>query len=209
MRVTKYVHSCLLIEHDDKSVLIDPGIYSWPNINLDVLPELDAVLITHVHADHFYPEAIHQLRARQPELPVVTNLQVYKALAEAKIESSRPKFDWLESEMAKHPVLPWGEGQIANTVFHVFGLLTDPGDSHDLKKSRDVLALPITAPWGSMMAAIQLGLRLKPKIVLPIHDYHWHDEARGSAYANAQKALAERNIEFVPLETGISVELAV
>lgn len=209
MRVTKYVHSCLLLEHEDKAVLIDPGNYSWPHINVDLLPELDAVLITHSHADHFYPEAINQLRAKQPELPILSNAQVYKALAEAGIETTRSRFDWVEQEPAKHPLPPWGDVQITNTVFHVFGLLTDPGDSHDLKKSCDVLALPITAPWGSMMDAVKLGLKLKPKVILPIHDYHWHDEARGAAYANAQKVFGDKSIEFVPLETGISAELAV
>ena len=209
MRVTKYVHSCLLVERDDKAVLIDPGSFSWPSIDLDTLPKLDAVLITHIHPDHFNVEAIRQLRARQPELPIVSNSEVLSALKEAEIATSKVNFDWLEVDSAKHPVLPWVIHPCKNTMFNLFGLLTHPGDSHEFSRTKPVLALPITAPWGSMLDAVKLAIKLKPRLVLPIHDWHLNEESRQWHYAGASKAFTENGIEFVALETGVSTELDV
>ncbi|HEY9472779.1 MAG TPA: MBL fold metallo-hydrolase, partial [Mycobacteriales bacterium] len=49
MRITKYTHSCVRLEHDSGGVLvIDPGVWSEPR----ALRGADAVLVTHEHGDH-------------------------------------------------------------------------------------------------------------------------------------------------------------
>lgn len=53
MKITYYGHSCLLVEHEGKRVLIDPFLTGNPHS--DVNPEelkVDAILLTHGHGDH-------------------------------------------------------------------------------------------------------------------------------------------------------------
>ena len=49
-----------------------------------------------------------------------------------------------------------------NTLFHVFGELTHPGDSLQFSETKEILALPIQAPWGSMVASLEKAAQLKP-----------------------------------------------
>ena len=80
--------------------------------------------------------------------------------------------------------------------------LSHPGDSHSFTQSKQILALPVTAPWGSLIEAVNLALKLKPDYILPIHDWHWRNEAREQTYANLEKTFSEHDITFVPLKNG-------
>jgi hypothetical protein len=101
----------------------------------------------------------------------------------------------------------FGSEPPANTLFEVFGKLTHPGDSFHFSLKTPILAMPIQAPWGSYFEAVTKIEELKPKVVLPIHDWHWRDEAREGFYARLEKHLASKGMKFVPLETGVSVEV--
>lgn len=208
MRVTKFVHSCLLVEHEDKAVLIDPGVFSWPHIDMDGLPPLDAVLITHIHPDHYHPEALKQLRTRFPEAAFLANKQVIGQMLKDEITANAQKLVFVDQENTTHAKLIFAETP-RNSIFHVFDRLTHLGDNLSPQKSMAALAFPITAPWGSFWANVDHVVKLKPRIALPMHDWHWNEEARQSSYAMAKEVLNERGIQFVALETGISVELDV
>lgn len=54
MNITFYGHSCLLVEHDGKRVLIDPFLSgnSLSVISPDEI-KADAIVLTHGHSDHF------------------------------------------------------------------------------------------------------------------------------------------------------------
>lgn len=207
MRITKFVHSCLLVEHDGLSVLIDPGVYSWPRIELDKLPDLDVLLISHVHTDHYCLEAVRGLRERFSGLPIVTNSEVEALLERGKVELHTQVFSWCETSDMGHPPVPWKDDDCLNTAFHLFDQLTFAGDSLELSETRPILALPITATWGSTAAAVELAVKLRPQIVIPIHDWHWHDAARTKVYSDVESVLTKHNIRFQPLNTGIPKEI--
>jgi L-ascorbate metabolism protein UlaG (beta-lactamase superfamily) len=61
MKVTKYTHACVRIEHDGRVLVIDPGTWSEPQAVLGA----DAVLVTHEHTDH-----IDELRLAGLGVPV-------------------------------------------------------------------------------------------------------------------------------------------
>jgi hypothetical protein len=92
---------------------------------------------------------------------------------------------------------------------HYLDLLSDPGDSHSFRETKQILALPVTAPWGATTKAVNLALELKPKYVLPIHDWHYRDEARTSTYDRLETVFAEHDITFCKLETGTPVVIEV
>ena len=48
MKITKFTHACVRIEHDGRVLVIDPGTWSEAR----ALVGADAVLVTHEHADH-------------------------------------------------------------------------------------------------------------------------------------------------------------
>jgi glyoxylase-like metal-dependent hydrolase (beta-lactamase superfamily II) len=206
MRVTKFVHSCLLVEHDGKAVLIDPGTFSWPAIEIGSLPPLDAVLITHLHPDHCYPEALNQLREHFEGLTIVSNPQTVDRLAEEGIEATSDMPAWGQQEVVRHADLTFTPAP-QNSAFHLFGRLSHLGDSFDAKKNQSVIAFPITAPWGGLWPNLQRLIALKPEAALPIHDWHWNDQARKSSYEAAAKTLAEHGIKFIPLKDGVPVKI--
>ena len=49
MRLTKFGHACIRIEHDGHTLVIDPGGFTEP----EAVDGADAVLITHQHPDHY------------------------------------------------------------------------------------------------------------------------------------------------------------
>jgi L-ascorbate metabolism protein UlaG (beta-lactamase superfamily) len=71
LRVTYIGHATLLIEVGGKKILTDPNFdpalgkllqrVSAPGIALDALPKLDAILVTHAHADHLSFDSLDAL----------------------------------------------------------------------------------------------------------------------------------------------------
>ena len=71
LRVTYIGHATLLIEVEGKRFLTDPNFdttlggflprVSLPGIALDALPKLDAILVTHAHADHLSFDSLDEL----------------------------------------------------------------------------------------------------------------------------------------------------
>ena len=60
MRITKFGHACIRLEHDGKVVVVDPGMFTDP----EAVDGADAVVITHEHPDHYLPD--HLARTDAP-----------------------------------------------------------------------------------------------------------------------------------------------
>src|SRR5690349_16791081 len=63
MRITKFGHACVRLEHGDAVVVLDPGGFTEP----EAVDGATAVLITHEHADHYSPENL-----RRTDAPIFT-----------------------------------------------------------------------------------------------------------------------------------------
>ena len=76
MRITYIGHATLLIELGGKRFLTDPNFdpslgkllprVSAPGIPIHELPEIDAVFVTHAHADHLSFDSLDGLRGNVP-----------------------------------------------------------------------------------------------------------------------------------------------
>ncbi len=204
MKVTKFVHSCLLIEDQEKTVLIDPGEFSVELLKprLAAIPKLDYLLITHEHFDHMDIPLVKEIVARfKPK--VISTASVREMLRKEGIEVQTTGDDYIEIESVPHEsISPLGQAS-QNVLFHVGGKLTHPGDSHSFSNTKDILALPIQAPWGSTINAVNLAFKLKPKKVIPIHDWHWRNEARESMYPRLKESFLTNGIEFISSQDSI------
>ncbi|HEY4476055.1 MAG TPA: MBL fold metallo-hydrolase [Candidatus Paceibacterota bacterium] len=208
MKITKYVHSCLLVEEKGKAALIDPGNYTSQSRSLDLryLEKLDFVLITHEHADHLHIPFLKEILAQFPEVVVITNPSVVLLLEQEGIRASSKGNAFVAVKEFSHEKI-FSSVAPPNVLFDVFSRLTHPGDSFGFSETREVLALPVQAPWGSTTQAVEKALQLKPKIIIPIHDWHWHNEARKAMYERLAVYFKEQGIEFRGLETGQTFEM--
>lgn len=212
MKITRYVHACLLVEtKSGKVILVDPGQFSWESRLFDIssIPKLDIILITHEHFDHFYEPFIKSILLKFPEVLFVTTSSVAIKLQKmGAVEVSTESIPDVEIfSRKKHASLaPMGEAP-ENIAVHIDGKLTIGGDRHDLEETKKVLALTVTAPWGSMVDSAEMALRLKPAVIVPVHDWHWNKKARASAYKNLESLFYRNNIQFLSPTDGIVFEV--
>jgi L-ascorbate metabolism protein UlaG (beta-lactamase superfamily) len=208
MKITKLVHSCLLVEMPapvNRTVLFDPGAMS--TVNVDSLEYLDDIVITHSHGDHLNVELVKQLVAKFPDVRILTTNEVVERLKGEGVNASLAAPEGIVLFDSPHentePLFPPPE-QIG---VHYLDKLTDPGDSHSFKETKEVLALPVTAPWGATVRAAKLALELRPKYVIPIHDWHWNDDAREAMYDQLEQLFQKEGITFLKVKNGEPVVL--
>ncbi|HEX5395358.1 MAG TPA: MBL fold metallo-hydrolase [Candidatus Saccharimonadales bacterium] len=211
MRITKFVHSCLLVESPQTTVLIDAGNFTWSSrlLAVDKLPQLDAILYTHEHADHYDGHGLRKISRRFPHAAIITNEDLAEKIYELKLPNAihAGSFENLKIFKAEHEPLPLGLPNVTNIGVHIADKLTHSGDSLALEHTREFLALPVAAPFASFRQALDTAVRLKPKAVIPLHDWEWHKEARQSRYALAKKLLGKHGIEFISLNNAEPVEI--
>src|SRR6056297_1791585 len=85
LRLTKYPQSCLLVEAGDARLLIDPGSFVAAAYEAATFGDLDAVLYTHRHADHFDAGLVADLAATGAR--IVTNADVADVIDDVEVET--------------------------------------------------------------------------------------------------------------------------
>ncbi len=205
MKITKLSHSCLLVEMPEpvnRTALFDPGVYSEKWIDINSLVYLDDIIITHEHADHLSIPLLQQLLEKFPEVRITAPPAVVMQLKQQSIFSTSEPYEGIVQFESPHEQ----EGLLFNTPeqsgYHYLDRLSHPGDSHSFTETCPLLALPVTAPWGATVLAIDLALRLRPTHIVPIHDWHWRDEARAHIYERLQELFEGQGIVFIPAEDG-------
>ena len=207
MKITKYVHSCLLVETDDRIAIFDPGVMSYSEFNFEVLSDLNDIFITHVHGDHVHVPFVRELLSKFPDARITTTSETAEMLKKEGITAHTDAPDGVTFFDSPHedvePLFPHPQ----EVGIHYLDKLTHPGDSHSFNETKEILALPITAPWGSSIKALKLALELKPKYVIPIHDWHWSEEARQQSYDRYEQVLGESGIKMFKPETGFTIDI--
>lgn len=202
MKITKLVHSCLLVQTPDRIALFDPG--SMSTVDVDNMSQLNDIIITHAHSDHFNLDLIRRLVAKFPSVHITAPDEVVIQLNAESVPATSAASDGIVFFESPHEaVRPLMDSNPPQEVgVHYLGQLSHPGDSHSFRETKAILALPVQAPWGSTVNAIRLGLELKPKYIVPIHDWHWRDEARESLYSAMERLFATQGITFISAVNG-------
>ncbi len=212
MKVTKYEHACLVLEEDGKKLVIDPGNLTHTFGQLD---DIVAVVVTHQHGDHCYPEHLEAILAANPEVQIfmpadakeqcgeLANVTAVTGGEEKLVHPFTLKF-YGELHQVHHPSLPvvMNTGVLVNdTVFH-------PGDSFTVPESPTlpVLALPGSAPWLKVGDAMDYLLAVRPERCFIIHDAILSPAGRAIHCAILQKTASEAGVTFVDLTPGDSLD---
>ena len=220
MRVSKYVHACLLVEDGDDKILFDPGKFSFIEglVSPDDFRDLSAVVLTHRHPDHLDDEALAKIVTNNPRAAILTNAEIEAQLSRRGIsaevfEAGRRavgRFD-VEATGAEHAPILNAETP-RNIAYVLSNRLLHPGDSFDhsldVYRGIELLALPIMAPWTTELEVAEFARRISPRQIVPIHDGYAKEFFLRQRYENFQKYFDQLGIEFHPLKgPGESVEV--
>lgn len=212
MKLTKFVHSCVLVEDNDKAVLFDPGIFSWTSgiVDVSAMPKLDAVVVSHKHPDHCAEPFVRELTRVFPNAQWFAPSDLHNDLKTWGVSrvGNQSEGDFYINEVEHAPVEPFSN-QVLNLVTSWSNVITHPGDTHDFSEAKNVLLLPVQAPWGTTIRAINLALEFKPQFVLPIHDWMWREEWREMVYDRLEGVFADTGIRFLRPVDGQPIEVNV
>jgi len=208
MKITKYLHSCLLVENQGIKILVDPGNYTYQEnaFPKDAVEKLDYITITHEHQDHMDIMFLKELVVRYPEAKIIANDAIKTILTKENIIVDTQTNQFIKEIPLTHEKMLNFSIPI-NWGLTIFEELFHPGDSLKFNTSPRILALPVQAPWGSMVQAAERALVAKPKIIVPIHDYHWNISARAAFYQMLTSYFIQYNIKFLQPETGKTMEV--
>lgn len=210
MKITKLVHSCVLVESDNGNILFDPGIFSWNSglVSVANLPQLDAVVVSHAHPDHCGEPFVRALAEKYPQIQWFAPEDAHVTLKGWSVRNvSSMSMDNFQVEQGDHaPVEPIGK-QVQNLQMHWDGIITHPGDSHDIKRTGKVLFMPFQAPWGTTIHAVEVVQQLRPQYVLPIHDWMWNDAWREDIYDRLEGIFTGTETTFLRPVDGQPIEV--
>ena len=210
MRITKFGHACVRLEHDGRSIVLDPGMFTDPS----AVDGAGAVLITHEHPDHYVPDLL-----RRTDAPVFTIAAVAERIREdapdvfervtvvAPGESFDPGIPVRvvgELHAVIHPEMP----RFFNSGYVVTGDLTvyHPGDSLTMPdEDIDVLLVPSSAPWLKASEAVDFARAVKAPRNVAIHDRIYTEAAHGILEGHMNAFLPAAGQSYVRLADGVDL----
>ena len=212
MRLTKFGHSCLLVEEGGARVLLDPGTFSE---GFETLEGLTAVCLTHQHVDHLDRERVRLLLDRNPGVRVVSDEGSAEELGEAGADvevvhdGDELTLGGLalrvagRDHAAVHPEVP----VVPNVGYLVGGRLFHPGDNLTIPAQPvEVLAVPAGAPWLKLADAVDYLREVRPRVAVPVHEKVLSEIGISSHYGQLEQ-LAGPGTSFKVLDDGRPVEL--
>jgi len=201
MRITKFGHACVRIEHDGQVVVIDPGAFT----EAEAVDGATAVLVTHEHADH-----LHVDHLRATDAPVFTIEAVRAQIAEEdravadrvtlvspgeQVDVGLPVTVVGELHAVIHEDLPrvHNSGYVVDVgslrLYHPGDALTPPGGPVD------VLFLPVHAPWSKISEVIDFGRSVGAPRAVAVHDGLLNDTGLGVVGRNLERLLGDTGYE--------------
>lgn len=176
MKLTHFGHACVLVESGDARLLFDPGVFAAGYEELDV----DAILVTHAHFDHFDAAPVAKLLERNPEatLWVEKSVDVGDSIPEGRVRRVGPgeqlqvKGVEIRTTGGTHAQIHADIDLIGNVGFFLpaDGFLHPGDDFIVLDEKVRVLATPISGPWQKLADFVDYVREVNPEIAVPIHE---------------------------------------
>lgn len=209
MRITKFGHACVRVEHDGTTLVLDPGVFT----DAEAVAGADAVLITHEHFDHYQPDHLRATDAQvftieavaakiREDAPDVAERVTVVAPEQAFEIGGIPVRAVGEKHAVIHPEFP----QISNSgyvitagdtrIYHPGDALTEPGEAIDL------LLVPSSAPWLKASEAIEFARAVRAPRNLAIHDRIYTEAAHAILETHMNVFLPKAGQEYLRLADG-------
>jgi L-ascorbate metabolism protein UlaG (beta-lactamase superfamily) len=204
MQLTKYSHSCVRIDDGDRTLVIDPGVFSEVNAALD---GADAVLITHEHVDHVDVEQVKAAAERNDQLRIWAPEPVANALDRAEqvtVVESGEAFDAAGFAVRTfggqhaliHPTIPI----VPNVGFLINETVYHPGDSLIVPPVPiSVLLVPIHAPWSKVAEVIDFVVAVRAPRAIGIHNALLTDAGRQLVEGHVERIGGEHGSRYTAL----------
>lgn len=211
MKITKYEHSCVVMEEGRSKLIIDPGIYS--NSLVDIT-DVTALVITHVHADHFDESKVEKIIKMNLNVQIFSTEEVAKEISAKNVVEVEPSKIYrvgdfnLEFVGQMHEVVDPKTPIAQNSGVLVNGLFYSPGDSYEVPtKPFKILSVPKSGPWLRVKDALPMFEKSDCTLVIGTHDALINDQGHASV-DNWYVQFAERNgKKYKSLKTGESIEI--
>ena len=217
MELTKFGHACVRITDGDRRLAIDPGVFT------DVpqaLADLDAVLITHEHADHVDVDRLAAAAGQNAALRVWAPKSVADQLAGNEVLADRvtavgPGQSFVAGGLqvrtygGQHALIHSSIPVIANVGYLVGDAVYHPGDSYVVPNAVvEALLVPINAPWSKLAETIDFTVSVRAPRAFQVHDGLLNDSGRSLYESQVDRAgQFYGTTRFQHLDPGQSVSL--
>lgn len=210
MKISKYIHSCLLFELEGHKLLFDPGNFTFADgtVTPEMFADVDSIIITHIHPDHLDIENLKKIKALGSPT-IYTNMEVGTAIQKAGLNYtlieegvySIGPFKLEAIPVVHEPLLDSPIPQM--TGFIINDKVLHPVDSMEDKLTQyhgiELLLLVTMAPFANELRIAGFGDKVKPKKILPLHDGFAKPSFVKSRFQNYARHFAKTGIEFIEI----------
>ncbi|RFZ95086.1 MBL fold metallo-hydrolase [Mucilaginibacter conchicola] len=219
MKISKFLHSCLVFEDKGYKLLFDPGKFTFAEgrVKPDDFTDVHAIIITHIHPDHLDTENLKKI-VELSNAPVYTNDEVGEALAKEGLSYQSLKEGTFELGPFKLQAFPvQHEPLLDNPIPQMTGFIINdkvlhPVDSMETRLTEfpdiEVLIMVTMAPFANELRIAGFADRVRPKQILPVHDGYAKEFFLKQRYDNYQRHFAKTDIKFhqiIEIGDGISI----
>jgi len=207
MKITKYIHSCLVFELNGHKLLFDPGNFTFAEglISPDVFADVNGIIITHIHPDHLDTENLKKI-IELSKATVYTNSEVGAAIQKEGLQYELIEdgiFNIGPFKLEAIPVVH--EPLLDNPIPQMTGFIINdkvlhPVDSMEPKltgyQGIEVLIMVTMAPFTNELKIAEFADKIRPKQILPVHDGYAKPFFVRQRFENYAKHFDKSGIKF-------------